>query len=108
MDHSKSNILGMCKVCSFIFDPTIVGGCPACRMARVQTMFRPVDTVRTFLAINNDDDVEEKDLNEEFFWHGKKAFYRPTQSRSEDDPRGFKIPLDAAGQIYELRRMFRL
>ena len=85
-------------------------GCPACRAARVAEAFRPIDTLRTALGIGKLTTGVNWDSAD---WQGVKARADAVLAvhrlgQSEDAPRGCKMPLDDAAQIYELRRMFRL
>lgn len=110
------NIAGECRVCGYIFDPTIIGGCPACRTARVAEMFRPVDPLRTAMSAGYE------------FMRGKRfqnpyvhtcmhpnsgscracAYFEEQEQYDSVVPKGCKMPTGEAGQIWELRRIFRL
>ena len=58
-------------------------GCPACRAARAVKVVNGMS----------------------FHWHGPEFIREEEQT---EVPRGCKMPLGDAAQIYELRRMFRL
>lgn len=113
-----SGIVGTCSACGYVFDilenPAL--DCPACRAARVAKAFSPVDPLRTALGIGGKrpKTAEEwKLLRDEYVWESIRMGSRFTGSRAlaeegSEIPEGCKMPKDEAGQVWELRRMFRL
>ena len=113
------NIAGECKVCGYIFDPTVVGECPACRATNVAKAFAPVDPLRTALGVGGKrpKTAEEwKALRDEYVWESIRrvansnrilALHRDKEALTEV-PEGCKMPRDEAAQVYELQRLFRL
>lgn len=117
-DHFKHGISGECKVCHFIYDPTL-GPCPACQdKARGEAYGTAWGTLSTATYHNPDrrgphhtcvdqpnlpcsgcDYAEEQSGG----WQGLARGNTPAEDREE-----FRIPMGDAAQTYELRRMFRL
>lgn len=114
------NIAGECKTCGHIYDVTTTVGCPACRMARVQEMFKPVDSLRTAFGMKMENWEDLSDAQREMIRsHStyESRYYRPhmdypgrlcTPDGKEPVPKDCKMPKYADDQIFELRRMFRL
>ena len=115
-----SGIVGTCSACGFVFAIEKDLQCPVCckaeRSARVAKAFSPVDPLRTALGIGGKrpKTAEEwKVLRDEYVWESIRMGSRFTGSRAlaeegSEIPEGCKMPKDEAGQVWELRRMFRL
>ena len=84
-----ANVVGTCSTCGFRFDLLLGTACPNCylieRIKRVTEAFAPLDPLRTALGVG-----------------------LMTEAEPEDTPGDLRIPKDEPGQIYELRRLFRL
>lgn len=94
----KTMTQGICKTCGCVcvLDETWEAyGCHKCRAARVAEAFKPLDTLRTALAVKG------------VHWHGEE-YYKPEPEQVEETPKGLRMPKSEEAQTYELRRMFRL
>jgi hypothetical protein len=95
MRDEHAHLIAECAQCGFRFDILLGVDCPRCRTESVKKAFAPLDALRTALAVKG------------VRWHGEE-YYRPEPEQTEETPRGLRIPLGEAAQVYELRRMFRL
>jgi hypothetical protein len=105
-------IKGTCSVCGFVFLLDYGLACPACHMTarveRVRQTFAPIDPLRTALGITGIN-YEVKDEAEDLkrFWHGMRQTEEEPEVK-DTAPKGCKLPLGSAAQIYELKRMRKL
>ena len=127
---------GLCKDCGCVLILDAMWeryGCPACRAARVVEAFRPIDSLRTAIAIKPRsyleayDDVEDEFKDEKIVGYGQTGKLTTGIDWTEEerrmrntylagklgapeslDDKEFRIPRSEAAQQYELRRLFRL
>lgn len=98
------NIAGECKVCGHLYDVTTTVGCPACRAARVAEAFKPIDPLRTAMGAGYEFMRGKRYAG---LAYGSVAKYMTSLDLAEV-PKGCKMPTDEAGQVWELKRLFRL
>ena len=118
MKDEQPHIIAECSKCGFRFDILFGLDCPSCRTEAVKKAFAPIDPLRTALGVGLTPDPELDGVYhyhpEGIRFHGKLAdpeYMRGKQWREEDwteVPKECRIPNDEAGQVYELKRMFRL
>ena len=93
-----ANVVGTCSTCGFRFDLLLGTACPNCylieRIKRVTEAFAPLDPLRTALGLRKSLDNAMQGLEDLI--------------NTEDTSVDLRIPKDEPGQIYELRRLFRL
>jgi hypothetical protein len=89
-------IQGECSKCGHIFDVARYTACPACRSAEVERTFKPVDPLRTAIAIQR---LQDR-INQ--FISGR------VQTEIDQEEKQYRIPKGEANQIYELKRMRKL
>lgn len=102
-----SSIIGTCQKCGYRYD-FLRSNCPNCRLQAMQKAFAPIDPLRTALGIQGL--REDAELDGVFHWHGEEYPGRlcaPKESFAEI-PQGCKMPKSEDGQIYELKRLFKL
>ena|ERR1019366_5401069 len=129
---------GQCKDCGYICELDKAWeayGCPICRVNRVAKAFAPIDPLRTALGMKDARNILWDELQrlrgqmgvlhtnvdwQSAEWKGVKARAEAAMNQDgtwdgvEPDaeqtevPRGCKMPLGDAAQVYELRRRFRL
>lgn len=114
-----NRIVGTCATCGMRFDVLMGFDCPNCRRGAVEATFAPVNPLRTALGVTGQkfpknaqqwEQAKEELLMRGIVWHGPEPGLNPCAEidLGEPTPKGCKMPVGDASQIYELRRMFRL